>query len=148
MLSHGCETLAQETIYEKIGGWLREIFGEFAEPLDDAPGFAIQMGSGLVFIWVSPWTDVDAIVCIRSIVVRGATIQPSLMRFLLEENHRLYFGRFGLSEEDEIALEHNLVGSTCDKEELRTAVRLMVSMVDRYDDQIVQQWGGMRASDD
>ena len=148
MLEHGCETLAQETIYEKVAVWLREIFGEFAEPIDDAPGFRIEMGSALVVVWVMPWTDNDAIVSARSYVVRETPITEDLMRFLLTKNANLNFGCFGLTEENDIVLEHNLVGSTCDKEEVRTAVRLMVSMADRYDDEITRTWGGKRAADD
>jgi hypothetical protein len=147
MLQHGCQTIAQEAIYEKTAVWMREIFGEFAEEFDDAPGFRIEMGSALVGVWVLPWTEHDAIVSARSYVVRETPITESLMRFLLTENAALNFGRFGLTDEDHIVLEHNLVGSTCDKEEIRTAVRLIVSMADRYDDEITQRWGGKRAAD-
>ena len=43
--------------------------------------------------------------------------------------------------------EHNLIGSTCDKEELKTSVITVVKLADEYDDEIVARWGGQRALD-
>ncbi|MFM9108390.1 MAG: T3SS (YopN, CesT) and YbjN peptide-binding chaperone 1 [Chloroflexota bacterium] len=147
MLEHGCETLAQEVIFGKITVWMREIFGEYAEEIEDQPAFAIQMGSCLVFLAVRPWGDNDATISISSLVVRQPNLTADLMHFLLNENTGNIFGRFGIDDDGDVVLDHCLVGSTCDKEEIRAATRIMISMADRYDDEITARWGGKRAAD-
>jgi hypothetical protein len=39
------------------------------------------------------------------------------------------------------------VGSTCNQKELETSVRAVLEIADRYDDEIVERWGGQRALD-
>jgi hypothetical protein len=137
------ESEAQEACYEKVAGWMKELFGESAHVYADSPAFAIRFGTAIVYTWVRPWGD-DAIVDCRAYVVSGAQLTPELTRFLLDENSRMRFGAFAI-DEDEIVFLHCIVGSTCDKEELETSVGAVAQTADEYDDQIVQRWGGQRA---
>jgi hypothetical protein len=66
---------------------------------------------------------------------------------LLMENGTLRFGAFGIDSEKDIFFEHTIVGSTCDKEELRASVMAVVTNSDDYDDKIVAKWGGQTARD-
>jgi ATP-dependent Clp protease ATP-binding subunit ClpC len=55
-------------------------------------------------------------------------------------------GREGTSDVASL-LKPALVGSTCDKDELKAQVMAVVLTADEYDDQIVARWGGQRALD-
>jgi hypothetical protein len=141
------QTEAQKTCYEKISPWLREIFGEMVLMREDAPGFAIPVGSAFGEIIVFPWGDDDSTICTRAYVVAGAEITPELTRYLLARNIELRFGAFGVDEDDDIVFEHSIVGSTCDKNELKASVLAVVMTADRFDDEIVARWGGQRRLD-
>ena len=69
------------------------------------------------------------------------------MHFLLRENDRMTFGAFGIDQDGDVFFEHTIVGSTCDKPELKTSVSSVVLIADEYDDLIVEKWGGERAID-
>jgi hypothetical protein len=136
-----------EECYQKVVGWMKELFGEMAFIRDDSPVVAISTGSAVTQVYVSHWGDDDAIVCVRSYVTTGTEITPELMRFLLEKNTDMRFGAFGIDEDGDIIFEHTIVGSTIDKEELRASVKAVLSVSDNYDDDIVSRWGGTRALD-
>jgi hypothetical protein len=141
------QTEAQRACYDQVAVWMRELFGKFPCARPDFPGLGLFMNSALVEVLIHPWEDNDAIINTRSFVVKGATITPELMQFLLRENARMNFGAFGLDEQDNILFEHSIVGSTCDKKELEASVKAVLEIADQYDDPIVQKWGGQRALD-
>jgi hypothetical protein len=141
------KTEAQKSVYEKVAPMVREIFGEFAQERDDIPQFGVLMGSSITRITVIPWGDDDATISITSYVVSGAEITPELMEYLLRENASMRFGAFGIDSDDDIQFEHTIVGSTCDKEELKASAMAVVRVSDKYDDEIVARFGGQRATD-
>lgn len=138
---------AHKAIYEKVGQYMKELFGELAGARDDFPAYYLMMGSALVYASVLWWGDNDAIVNVRSYVVTGAEKTPEMLEFLLRQNYDMRFGGFSMDQEGDIAFEHSIVGSTCDKNELRTSIMAVLSTADQYDDQIVSRWGGKRATD-
>jgi hypothetical protein len=140
-------TAAHKACYEKVAGYLKDLFGEFAHPIDDRPMFALSMGSAFVQVAVFPWRDDDAVVSARSYVVTGAEYTAELGKFLLEKNDDMRFGAFGLDDSGDIFFHHAIVGSSCDKNELRTTVMAVIQTADDMDDKIVSRWGGKRASD-
>jgi hypothetical protein len=141
------ESEAQKACYEKTAGFIRELFGEYAAIDEDTPRFAIRMGSALAQVAVFPWRDSDATIGIRAYVVRGAEPTAELMKFLLEKNHWMRFGAFGLDPEGDIFFEHTLPGSACSKESLRASMMAIMHTADEMDDEIVSRWGGKRAFD-
>ena len=46
-----------------------------------------------------------------------------------------------------VTFEQNIVGSSCDKNELKASVMAVVGTADKYDDEIVSRWGGKRSAD-
>jgi hypothetical protein len=138
---------AQKQVYEKIAPWMGEIFGTFVMAREDAPTFGLGLGSAFVQVGVMPWGDNDATVTARSYVVTGAELTPDLLLYLLRENDRMRFGAFGVDEDNDIFFEHTIVGSTCDKEELKSSVMAVVITADQYDEKITSKWGGQRALD-
>jgi hypothetical protein len=138
---------AQEETYNKVVAWMTEIFGEFAKMRDDFPEVAVLRGSAITQTIVVPWGDDEAVICTRSYVVTGAELTNELMQFLLRENCDMRFGGFGIDKEGDIIFEHAIVGSRCDKEELKASIFAVSSTADHYDDQIVERWGGQTALD-
>jgi hypothetical protein len=137
----------QKEVYEKIKPWMKEIFGEFASESDTAPTFGIMIGTAYAQTGVYPWGKDDATITTRSYVVTGAELTPDLMLFLLTENDRMRFGAFGVDADKDIFFEHTIVGSTCDKEELKASVKAVIMSADDADDRIVAKWGGQTARD-
>lgn len=141
------ETDAHKAIYEKVGQYMKELFGEFAVPREDYPAYFLRMGSATVNAGVLPWGKDDAIVNVRSYVVTGIEKTQELLEHLLRENDGMRFGAFGLDKDGDVVFEHTIVGSACSKEELRASIMAVMSTADKYDDQIVSRWGGKRAAD-
>jgi hypothetical protein len=141
------KTNAHKAIYEKIGQYVKELFGELAGTRTDFPAYYLRMGSALVHASVYPWGTDEAVVTARSYVVTGAEKTPELLEYLLRQNDDMRFGAFGLDGDGDIFFEHSIVGSTCSKEELKASVMAVISSADQFDDQIVSRWGGKRATD-
>jgi hypothetical protein len=141
------QTRAQRGAYEQVEMWLREMFGDDVNVDPDASSFMVSVGSTVVSVAVSPWGDDDSLISSSALVVGEATISEELMRFLLRENHHRLFGAFSLGDDDSIYFGHNIVGSTCQQNELQASVLAVVQTSDDYDDPIVARFGGERAID-
>jgi hypothetical protein len=140
------KTQAQQDCFEKVQGWMDELFGHMPWEVLDEPGVGLFMGSAWVEVRLYPWNE-DSVINIRSTVVSGAKLDLALQNFLLRENAELRFGAFSLNAAGDILFEHTIVGSTCDPQELEASVMAVLQAADDYDDQIVSQWGGKRALD-
>jgi hypothetical protein len=126
---------------------MKELFGELVMMRDDAPVMFVMMGSAVAQVAVMPWGDDDATITTRAYVVTGAELTPDLMLYLLQKNEKMRFGAFGVDEDGDILFEHTIVGSSCDKNELKVSVLAVLRTADEYDDEIVARWGGERALD-
>ncbi|HPW54353.1 MAG: YbjN domain-containing protein [Thermoanaerobaculaceae bacterium] len=137
---------AQEQVFQKVGLYLKELYGETVEQVEDKPIFLLALGSAAASISVLPWGQ-DAVVTVRAWVVFGPRISLELCQFLLRENGRLQFGAFGLAGDHDVCFRYSLVGSTLDREELGAAVRAVLGTADDFDDVIKARFGGQRAID-
>jgi hypothetical protein len=140
---------AHRASYELVQHYVGTIFGDGARPDPTEPSFTINEGSAFATIVVRPWREWSATVESYSLVVTGVTRSEELYRFLLEENAELLFGAFGLKDETTVIFKHSVIGDSdkLDAEELESSVRAVLTMADQYDDEIVQRFGGLRASD-
>jgi hypothetical protein len=141
------QSQAQQACYERILPWFQELFGDAVVAFEDEPLFIITIGSAVASTRVIPWGTGDALVTTRAYVVTGIDLTPELTYYLLRANDSIYFGRFALDCEDDIVFEHSLVGSSCDRIELKHSVTTVLRLADEYDDEIVARWGGQRALD-
>lgn len=141
------QTEAQRTTYEKVKPWFRELFGDYVTIAEDRPTFWVLIGSAWTQTTVYPWGEEDATITSRAWLVTGAELTPELLKYLLRENADMRFGAFGIDADDDILYEHTIVGSTCDKDELRASVQAVAFTADRYDDEIVKRFGGTRMID-
>lgn len=140
-------TEPQKQCFEKIAPMVKDVFGDFAMVSDDRPVVMVGVGSAIAQVAVYPWGNDDATICTRAYVVMNVELTPDLMRYLLTANDRMRFGAFGVDDDGDIFFEHSIVGSTCDREELKASVMAVATTADRLDDEIVAKWGGERAMD-
>ena len=141
------ESELQKDVYERVGVWMKELFGERAAPLDDGSGYRARFGSASVDVSVSPWGANEAVILARAAVVSGADVNAELMRYLLDKNCEVRFGAFGVDKSGDIVFQHAIVGSACQKEELKASVQAVMLVADLCDEQIIARWGGRRAID-
>jgi len=123
-----------------------ELFGDSLQIHPERPEFALTVGSALAQTQVLAFQD-DAVIATRAYVVRGAPPSLELYRYLLQLNGRMTFAAFGLDSDGDIFIEHSIMGSTCDQPELSSSILAVALLADRYDDEIVALWGGIRAAD-
>lgn len=141
------KTKAQENVYKKTEQQLRQLFGEMVHTVPDSPMFVVPSGTTLTHIIISPWGNDDATITVRAYVTFGSELAPDLLHFLLRQNDIMRFGAFGVDGDGDIFFEHTIVGTTCNKEELRASVLAVSQTADLYDEQIMQKWGGIRGID-
>ena len=141
------KTPAHAACYEKIAPWMQELFESTVVQYNNDTLFVTRFGSAVAYTRVEPWGEDKSIVLTRACLVTHVEVSAELTHYLLRENDNLYFGRFGLDSENNIIFEDSLVGSTCDREELKTSVTAVLQFADEYDDKIVARWGGQRAVD-
>lgn len=135
---------AQKECYEKVAGWMKELFGSLSMAREDAPVFGVVIGSALAQVGVSPWGEDNATITTRAYLVTDVELSSDLMLFLLQENERMRFGAFGIDQGNDIFFEHTILGATADITELRSSVLAVVYTADQYDDNIIDRWGGTR----
>ncbi len=133
---------AVERTARLVEDFLRD-FGDAFTKVDACSYFA-KKGSALVSIRILPFEQ-DAIVEVGANVVEGATLSQELLRELLELNHSMVFGKFGLGPGGVVTLQHALFGSTLDRPELVNAVKGVARAADEWDDKIVAKAGGRTA---
>ena len=133
---------AQRSCYEKVASYLREVFGDSFTADVEFPRFGVKVGSALIIVFVEAWGAEDAVVVTKSWLVRGADVTADLTRTLLEWNDDVLFGAFGIDSDGQIYFQHAIVGSSLDREELRTSILAVGTAADQFDDKIVERWGG------
>ncbi|HPC84348.1 MAG TPA: YbjN domain-containing protein [Thermoanaerobaculaceae bacterium] len=139
-------TQVQEQVFQKVGQYLKDLYGEAVQQVEDKPIFLLARGSAAASIGVFGWGQ-DAVVTVRAWVVFGPRVSLELCQFLLRENSRLHFGAFGLAGDHDVCFRYSLVGSTLDREELGAAVQAVLGTADDFDDVIKARFGGQRALD-
>lgn len=89
------------------------------------------------------WTDEKTVVRIFSITNVDLENGPALARYLVTENFHLLFGHLAYDEaENKVWFIHNLLGDFLDKDELTTALRMVATQANHYDDVIKERFGG------
>jgi hypothetical protein len=134
-----------KTTENKVRTYLKQMFKKNFQEFDGR--FILTEGSAIVQIVVRPWYDNDSVIDIFSFVVEGANITPDLTNFLLRKNATLHFGAFGLTYDNGIIFTYSLAGANLDFNELKSALMMVATISDYYDDEIVKIAGGKRGID-
>ena len=137
---------AQEQVFQKVGLYLKELYGETVEQVEDKPIFLLALGSAAASISVLPWGQ-DAVVTVRAWVVFGPRISLELCQFLLRENGRLQFGAFGLAGDHDVCFRYSLVGLDLDREAGGRG-EAVLGTADDFDDVIRGSVRGQRSAID
>ena len=112
----------------------------------DVNFFTIKQGSAIIHVFIQDYGDTETLVKCRAYVVNGAEFTHSLLkRLLLMNSEDLSFGKFGIDKNGYIVLDHVMLGSTLDKEELICSVKEIGMMADEVDDMLVKHYGGKTA---
>jgi len=137
----------QKNVHTMLGNWFAPGLQAGAiHKSDDRPAFFVPQGSAVVVVQVGALGNDEASITVGAQVVTGANVTSELMAFLLAHNYGSLFGAFGVNPENgTITYDHSIVGSTCDKKELDASVMFVAQTADRYDDAIIEKFGGKSA---
>jgi hypothetical protein len=127
--------------YDLVDAYMNQLFAGRFMRNNDVPMFAISHGPVDAMISVAPHGE-NSVVTVLAWVVRGAEPSEDLWRFLLHENLHFVYGGFAIDDDNDIAFRCTLYGGTLDREELGFAIAAVVSVTERYADQIVSRFGG------
>jgi len=142
------QTEEQEASYKKVASWLPEICDRISHPVEEKPIFSLQFGSAAAIVEVRPFRQAESIIYIWSYVATEVAIKDDLLKFLLKQNEAFRFGGFSMADEGEIRFHVTLLGESCQKNEFELAINEVLESADKFDDVIVETWGGRRATDD
>ncbi len=143
--SHRLEHEAQKKLAvarRRIEEIVADVIGKAPEQ-DEAGDYVLPIGE--VFINVAPRATPDGQIIIRIVAITnvGIEVTPELGLFLARLNFGLMFGRFALdAPHRSIWVDETLLGEQFREEELRTAIQVVATTADEWDDRLKQMFGG------
>jgi len=141
------QTKAQQDCYLKVVDWLPEICDRVSRPVAQNLIFSLQFGSATVLVEIRPFRELESVIYIWAYVVTEVEVSSDLLLYLLKQNDAFRFGGFSMADEGDIRFHVTLLGASCQQNEFKLALTEVLESVDRYDDLIVERWGGRRAAD-
>lgn len=109
----------------------------------------INYESTMVTIAVEDYGNNETVVVITAIVTSETKETPALYKFLNDTNVNLRFGSLQYLPRNPsiMILQYTILGDFLDPDELLNAVRAVVLIADKLDDEIVKVFGGKRFID-
>ncbi len=141
------QTEAQKDCYRKVADWLPQICDRVTNPVLEKPIFSLQVGSATVLVEILPFQQIESVIYIWAYVATEVEVNSELLLFLLKQNDAFRFGGFSMAEDGDIRFHVTLLGASCQQNEFKLALTEVLETSDRYDDRIVEHWGGRRAAD-
>ncbi len=141
------QSKAQQDCYQKVAAWLPEICDRVSNPVTHNPIFSLQFGSATVLVEIRAFHESESSIYIWAYVATDVKVSDDLMLYLLKQNNDFRFGGFSMADEGDIKFHVTLLGTSCQQNEFKLALTEVLESADRYDDLIVQRWGGRRAAD-
>ncbi len=141
------QTEAQQDCYHKVADWLPEICDRVAHPFSETPIFSLQFGSATVLVEIRPFQQIESVIDIWAYVATDVEVSSDLLLYLLKQNDVFRFGGFSMADDGDIRFHVILLGASCQQSEFKLALTEVLESADRYDDLIVQRWGGRRSAD-
>jgi hypothetical protein len=110
---------------------------------EDGRGHRVLYGTTAVFITVAPFGDEDAIVSLSAPALEqlDPDSAPKILSRINQLNCENYFGKWCLYD-DVIRVEHELLASRLQPEEMMNALRMLAEQADSNDDALQQELGG------
>lgn len=141
------QTEAQKECYTKVADWLPQICDRVTNTVLEKPIFSLQVGSATVLVEILPFQQIESVIYIWAYVATEVKVNSELLLFLLKQNDTFRFGGFSMAEDGDIRFHVTLLGAFCQQNEFKLALTEVLETSDRYDDRIVERWGGKRAAD-
>jgi hypothetical protein len=137
----------QKNVYTMLATWFADdIKRGVIHQVAEYPLFMLRKGSTILRVGINKLGDGEASITVAANVVEGAKMTGELLLFLLAHNRNSLFGAFGIDPESGmITCDHSILGSTCDQQELAASMTFVAEMADRYDDMIIEKFGGKTA---
>lgn len=130
----------------RVEKFLNEVFGKYVTD-PETRGYLVQHGSTQVVV-VPHEERAATLVNIIGVVAINVNLTRDLNKFLNDLNAKIVFGKFVVIEENRLVLfQEGLLGDKMDREELEIAVATVAATADKYDDEIVEKFGGFRFID-
>jgi hypothetical protein len=139
------QTEAQHDCYQKVVEWLPEICDRVSHAQN--PIFSLQLGSATILVEIRPFRELESVIYIWAYVATDVEVSSDLLLYLLKQNDIFRFGGFSMADDGDIKFHVTLLGASCQQNEFKLALDEVLNSADRYDDLIVERWGGRRAAD-
>lgn len=127
---------AHEECYALVAAYLRQSFGELAEPDDEHPIFYVQLGRKMLRVGVDPVGDDLAVVEVFTWLGAGLPMTFEVIEHMLQQNGRLRFGALALDEDGDVLFHHSLAGEGLDKDFLATLIHIMADSADQLENEL------------
>ncbi len=139
------ENEQHEQVHDQVGVFLDELFD--APHHDPSNGhYYVGYGSTILELSVEPYGPEDTLVEVTAYCVQGVEPAEELALGLLQLNQQLPIGAFSVVGKD-IFYSHTLLGRSLDRKNLLGTIAAVAEVSDKYDDLIVQKYGGQTALD-
>jgi len=139
------QTEAQQDCYQKVVEWLPEICDRVSHAHNLI--FSLQLGSATILVEIRPFRELESVIYIWAYVATDVEVSSDLLLYLLKQNDVFRFGGFSMADDGDIKFHVTLLGASCQQNEFKLALDEVLNSADRYDDLIVERWGGRRAAD-
>jgi hypothetical protein len=136
------ETPAHEELYHVVEDYLVALDVTYTRNEDDA-FFTVRIAEDVrTHILVVAWGDDDALLLVRSWIVRPAQLTSELMRYLLGRNTGARLGALAIDDDDDIMFQYTLGAAALDRTELRDAINAVSFGGARARDRILSRFDG------
>lgn len=136
------ETAAQREAYARLRGPLEELFPEGIRERIHAIGYVMTVDGTIVTSTFAPWGEWDTIVANRVYLAGAVPMSEGLLRELFRWSSAERFGAFGVDDDDNVYMEHQLVGSTANGVVLDASIRRVLALADKRRDEVRRRFGG------
>jgi len=138
---------AVASLRTKIEQYLREMAGGYQVTQDGS--YSLRHGTTRLVIKPAGMEGTErTMVNIFAFVTINVNVTNDLFKYLNDINKEINFGKFFVLDDQKLVIcQHSLVGGTLDKDELIVGIAAVALLADKYDEKIVEKFGGQRCID-
>lgn len=136
------ESEEQREAHARLRGPLEALFPEGLRERIHAIGYVMTVDGTIVTSTLAPWGDRDTIVANRVYLAGAVPMSEELLRELLRWSSDARFGAFGVDNDDNVYVEHQLAGSTVSAAVLEASIRGTLRLAAERRDEVRRRFGG------
>lgn len=134
------EHRTQENLYARVVMYLRQAFGDLAEPIENQPAFLVDLGPTRILVTVDSNGPEQASVMVLAAMSEGLLITGDVAIFLARANHDLPLAALSIDDEDRIWLRSVLLDEAITRDNLHMHLRLFAQTHVEIQDQLNMQF--------